>query len=71
MPRPQDTHYNQPPVDGWDMIINARQTDAHPSLATGVYPTGVADGTNTVACSTGGALGTGMNADIYTPAVET
>jgi len=52
------------------MVINARQQDANPSLAGGVYPTGVLDGANTAACSTGGSLGTGMNTDRYTPAIE-
>lgn len=70
MPRADYVHPTSVQSNGWDMVINARQQDANPSLAGGVYPTGVLDGANTAACSTGGSLGTGMNTDRYTPAIE-
>lgn len=70
MPRADYVHGTQPQKNGWDMITNTRQQDAAPSINTGTYPTGVLDGTNTAACSTGGSLGTGMNTDRYTPAIE-
>ena len=58
-------------ADGWNMITNTRVTKPHPALSTGTYPTGLADGANTAAGSPGANLGTGMNLDIYTPAIET
>lgn len=71
MARPVDNMPTSPQQNGWNMITNTRVAHAHPSLAMGAYMVGVADGANTAAGSPGASLGTGMNADVYTPPLET
>ena len=54
---------------GWNMITNARESRAHPSLADGVTPTALASGA-TATGSPAAVLGTGMNPDTTTPPIE-
>lgn len=54
---------------GFDMVTRAAESRARPSLAEGCNVSGTADGT-TAAGSPGAVLGTGSNADLYTPGIE-
>lgn len=71
MARNVDEVATTPSSNGWNMITNARVTHNHPSLAAGVYPTGLPNGALTAAGSPGASLGTGMNSDLYIPTIET
>lgn len=57
------------PALGYNMVTQAAGSHAHPSMAAGVNPSGLADG-NSAAGSPGASLGTGMNTDVYTPGIE-
>jgi hypothetical protein len=85
MTRANFIYPSKPQSAGFDMVAMSRQVDSAPSVAAGCYVTAVADvtvlpgsiagygvpsGPPTVACSTGGSLGTGMNTDRYAPAIE-
>jgi hypothetical protein len=54
---------------GIDMVTKVRETHAKPSLGEGRGVTGLAGG-NVATGSPGAALGTGSNADRYTPGIE-
>jgi hypothetical protein len=75
MARGVDLITTSSPAEGFNMVTVARTSHAHPALSSGVYPTAVADPnapvTPPAAGSPGACLGTGMNVDIYTPALET
>jgi hypothetical protein len=74
MARSVDLITTSSPGEGFNMVTMNRVSHAHPSLASGTYPTAVADPnapvTPPAAGSPGAALGTGMNTDIYTPTLE-
>jgi hypothetical protein len=70
MARSVDVVNTSSPAKGYDMVAHAREAHAHPSLAQGRVTSGVAGGL-AAAGSPGAALGTGSNADRYTPAIET
>jgi hypothetical protein len=70
MARAVDVIPISPPTQGWDMRTNARKAFTHNSVAEGPYPVGVADAAVNATGSPGASLGTGMNADIYTPGIE-
>lgn len=69
MARSIDNLLSKDPAYGYDMVAQAAGSRAHPSPASGCNPTGLSDG-NTAAASPGASLGTGMNADVYTPGIE-
>lgn len=69
MARGIDVHITQQQARGWDMVTNARESRAHPSLAEGIRPTALTDG-GTAAGSPGAVLGTGSNVDRSTPGIE-
>ena len=70
MARAIDVIAISPQSNGWNMITNARVSKPNPSLAGGVYVDGVVDAVQNHAGSPGAVLGTGMNADLYTPGIE-
>jgi len=65
MARSVDVIAQSPPSEGLDVTTLARHTHTHPSLANGVAISGGA-----AAGSPGAVLGTGANADTYTPGIE-
>lgn len=69
MTRAVDIHPQSGNAQGIDMATLLKHTTAHPSLASGTSHSGVVDGGN-AAGSPGASLGTGSNADLYTPGIE-
>lgn len=69
MTRAIDVQHKTSPAHGYDMVAGAHEIRSHPSLAEGLVVSGLADG-NAAAGSPGANLGTGMNADVYTPTIE-
>ncbi len=69
MTRAVDIISTSPPSQGFLMSTLARKVFTHNSLAEGTRHSGLADALG-AAGSPGASLGTGDNADIYTPGIE-
>jgi hypothetical protein len=69
MARSVDVVVVSSPAKGYDMVNRIRETHAKPSLAEGRGVSGLPNATVAVG-SPGAALGTGSNADRYTPGIE-
>ena len=70
MARSVDVVAKSPQSKGYDMVNRARESHAKPSLAQGRIVSGMATDAGGGAGSPGASLGTGMNADRYTPGIE-
>lgn len=64
-----NNQYNKQKHDGIDMTTMQTVSHAHGSLSNGVTVTGLAE-PGSAAGSPGAVLGTGSNADRYTPVLE-
>jgi len=69
MARSVDVVVISSPAKGYDMVTRARETHAKPALSEGRGVVGLANATVATG-SPGAALGTGSNADRYTPGIE-
>jgi hypothetical protein len=70
MARSVDVVNTSSQAKGFDMVNRARESHAKPSLAQGRVVTGTTGAGNAAQGSPGAALGTGSNADRYTPTIE-